>query len=189
MCSAPSSSMICVPEAALLPIAPRPVRRENSLTMACGKPSGNVGKGRSGTTPIISQCPVTESFPAEASAIRPYAPCAAPGPAAAGGGIGPIFAILSKPRRRSVGTASGTRRAMLPTVSLPWSPYAAASGSSPIPTLSITITIARRNGALLVREVIGHRFRRLDAGDRVLEDHVVGARLIEHERKAIAGLD
>ena len=30
MCSAPSSSMIAVPDAALLPSTPRPVRRENS---------------------------------------------------------------------------------------------------------------------------------------------------------------
>src|SRR5262252_4439062 len=58
-----------------------------------------------------------------------------------------------------------------------------------MPTLSMTMTIARWNGALLMGEVIGHRFRRLDAGDRVLEDHVVGARLIEHEREAIEVLD
>ena len=32
---------------------------------------------------------------------------------------------------------------MLPSVSLPWSPYGAASGSSPMPTLSSTMTIAR----------------------------------------------
>jgi hypothetical protein len=38
------------------------------------------------------------------------------------------------------------RFAMLPSVLLPWSPYAAASGNSPTPTLSITITIARWNG-------------------------------------------
>jgi hypothetical protein len=36
---------------------------------------------------------------------------------------------------------------MWPTVSLPRSPYAAASGSSPIPTLSMTMTIARLKGA------------------------------------------
>jgi hypothetical protein len=35
---------------------------------------------------------------------------------------------------------------MLPMVSLPWSPYVAASGSSPIPTLSMTMTIARLKG-------------------------------------------
>src|SRR6185312_2632057 len=58
-----------------------------------------------------------------------------------------------------------------------------------MPTLSITITIARRNGALLMGEIIGHRFRRLDRGDRVLEDHVVGSRLIEHQREAIEVLD
>jgi hypothetical protein len=37
---------------------------------------------------------------------------------------------------------------MLPMVSLPWSPYVRASGSSPTPTLSITMTIARPKGAV-----------------------------------------
>ena len=36
---------------------------------------------------------------------------------------------------------------MLPIVLLPWSPYAAASGSSPIPTLSMTMTMARVKGS------------------------------------------
>jgi len=47
-----------------------------------------------------------------------------------------------------VGIASGTRFAMLRSVLLPWSPYAAASGSSPMPTLSMTMTIARLKGEI-----------------------------------------
>src|SRR5262245_33749992 len=202
MCSGPSSSMISVPDAALFPSTPRPVRRANSEMISGATPFGNVGNARSRTMPIISQWPVTESFPAEASAILPYAACRpGQGSAAAGPTRGPPTARTgepacpprstrrSKPSLRSVGSCSGTRFAILPTVLLPWSPYAAASGSSPTPTLSITMTMARRNGALRVREVIGHRFRRLDAGDRMLEDHVIGAALVQHEREAVEVLD
>ena len=65
--------MIAVPDAALLPSTPRPVRRENSEMISARSHVGTSGTpGR--PIPIISQCPVTESFPAEASAIRPYAP-------------------------------------------------------------------------------------------------------------------
>ena len=39
-----------------------------------GSHSGNTGNGRSSTRPIISQWPVTESLPGDASAMRPYAP-------------------------------------------------------------------------------------------------------------------
>ena len=46
MCSGPSSSRICVPDAALLPSTGRPVRRENSAMMSGGKP---VGKHRKRT--------------------------------------------------------------------------------------------------------------------------------------------
>ena len=49
------------------------MRRENSAIISGGKPSGNTGNGRSSTMPIISQWPVTESLPADASAIRPIA--------------------------------------------------------------------------------------------------------------------
>ena len=53
--------------------------------------------------------------------MRPYAPSAVAGTCVSDtvGGTGPTFAILSKPRRRNVGTASGIRFAMFPTVSLP----------------------------------------------------------------------
>ena len=40
MCSGPSSSMIAVPDAALLPMTARPVRRENSLDDLRGKSPG-----------------------------------------------------------------------------------------------------------------------------------------------------
>ena len=63
--------MIAVPDAALLPIVFRPMRRSNSAMTSAGKPFGNVGKARSRITPAISQCPVTESLPGERSAIRP----------------------------------------------------------------------------------------------------------------------
>src|SRR5262245_24107586 len=93
---------------------------------------------------------------------------------------------------RSVGSARGMRVAMLPTVLLPWSPYAAASGSSPIPTLSITMTIARRKTEvtpLLMGEIIRDGLRSSDEGDGVLEDEMIGPRLLQHEREAIEILD
>ena len=143
MCSAPSSSMMSVPDAALLPITPRPVILEKSAMMPGGNPCGKTGNGRASTTPIISQWPVTESLPAEASAIRPTAPVALPA-----GGAPPNITTRSRPSARSVGTRSGTRRAMWPSVSLPSSPYCAASGSSPMPAPSSTITMARLNAAV-----------------------------------------
>src|SRR5262245_38293145 len=62
-----------------------------------------------------------------------------------------------------------------------------------MPTLSMTRTMARVNGeanaASGVREVIGDGLWRPDGRDRVLEDHLILARLIEHEREAIEVLD
>src|SRR5262245_51221876 len=64
-----------------------------------------------------------------------------------------------------------------------------------MPTLSMTMTMARLNGLvgaltwLLVREIVRHGPRRLDGRDGVLEDHVIGAALVEHEREAIEVLD
>ena len=86
---------------------------------ASGRPeirSGNVGKGRSSTSPMSSQCPVTESLPGEASAMRPNAPSGSTGPDA-----GTLLTRCS-PRRRNVGTCSPIARAMCPSVSLPRSP-------------------------------------------------------------------
>ena len=79
------------------------------------------GNGRSSTMPIISQCPVTESLPGDASAMRPKAPRGvAPAPAsprrAARRGRGPATAAS--------GRAAATCAAMLPSVLLPSSPYA-----------------------------------------------------------------
>ena len=138
MCSAPSCSMMAVPEAALLPRTPRPIRREKPAMTSGAKPSGKTGNGRSSTRPIISQWPVTESFPGDASRIRPNAPSGV-----ARAPFSPIFATAASPSERSVGTSSSTCRARFPRVSLPSSPYRAASGSSPTPTPSRTITIAR----------------------------------------------
>ena len=64
--------MIAVPEAALLPSVPRPMRALELVDqLARESRSGNVGNGRSSTSPINSQCPVTESLPGDASAMRP----------------------------------------------------------------------------------------------------------------------
>src|SRR5688500_10268197 len=80
-----------------------------------------------------------------------------------------------RPSARSRGSASGTSRAMLPSVLLPSSPYDAASGSSPQPTLSSTIRMTRENGVRsgLCREVVRHRARSLDRGDGVLEHQLI----------------
>src|SRR6185503_3761798 len=101
-----------------------------------------------------------------------------------------------KPSDRRVGTASGTVRAMLPSVLLPRSPYFSASGSSPMPALSRTMTMAlrgrtgwgRRSG-LVCRVVVAHGARRADRRDRVLEHHMVGAAVLDDHREAIEVLD
>ena len=71
MCSTPSSSIICVPDAALLPITPMPVSRSNASISSCGKPFGNVGKGSFSVSPAISQWPEVVSLPAAHSVIVP----------------------------------------------------------------------------------------------------------------------
>ena len=107
--------------------------------------AGNVGNGRSSTMPIISQWPVTESLPADASAMRPNAPRGA----SAAPATPPSVDERGRGRARAASAAAAERaRAMLPSVLLPWSPYAAASGSSPMPTLSSTMTMTRRNGGV-----------------------------------------
>jgi len=107
--------MMAVPDAAVFPIVARPIRCSNARMSGAGKPFGNVGNARSRTRPVSSQWPVTESLPADRSAIRPYAPSAS-------GDGSPMAATRARPRRRSHGTASGTCLWMLPTVSLPLSP-------------------------------------------------------------------
>jgi hypothetical protein len=93
------------------------MRRSNSAITSGGNPFGKTGNGRSSTSPISSQWPVTESLPGDASAIRPNAP--------AGAGSGSMRfsdAIRVNPSRRRCGSFNGTRRATLPIVSLPASP-------------------------------------------------------------------
>jgi hypothetical protein len=46
-----------------------------------------------------------------------------------------------------------------------------------------------RGHALLGRTVVGNRLRGANGGDRVLEDHIVGAGVIEDDRKSIEILD
>jgi hypothetical protein len=58
---------------------------------------------------------------------------------------------FAKSEDRRVGTLSGTRAAMLPSVLLPSSPYTEASGNSPMPTLSRTMTMTLENVTDLVR--------------------------------------
>ena len=77
--------------------------------MSGENPPENTGKGSFRMMPIISQCPVTESFPADASAMRPTAPLAMPGCAAP-----PSDATRPRPSARSVGTLSGTRARDVP---------------------------------------------------------------------------
>ena len=57
---------------------------------------------------------LAESFPADASAMRPYAP-----PRVPSSGALPMAAPRLRPSARRVGSCSGTARAMLPSVSLP----------------------------------------------------------------------
>src|SRR5262245_28862178 len=199
MCSGPSSSMTAVPEATTLPSVARPIRRSNSLISDAGNPLGNTGNGRSSTSPMSSQWPVTESLPGDDSAIRPNAPSGVPCKDDAG-----RLTRRSSPRRRSVGTRRPTLLAMFPTVLLPSSPYSAASGNSPMPTLSRTIRMTRssrrppdasdeaaivRRSALVAGVVVAHRTRGANGGDRVLEDHVIGTVVLDNDGKAVEVLD
>ena len=82
MCSAPSSSMIAVPDAAMLPsTAAAGAASELGDHVRRKAVAGTPGTARSSTMPIISQWPVTESLPADASAMRPTAPALASEPA------------------------------------------------------------------------------------------------------------
>ena len=74
MCWTPSSSMMAVPDAVLLPSKPRPAAAASAVMIAGGKPFGNVAIAVSVTRPAISQWPVMVSLPADASRIAPQAP-------------------------------------------------------------------------------------------------------------------
>src|SRR5690348_14783369 len=131
--------MISVPEAATFPITPRPVASLKRSSSSCGKPSGKVGNGRSVTMPIISQCPVVVSIPRPRSASRPHT-----AGASARGGHPASGSTLPSPSCCSAGSSRPpTASATCPSVFDPAVPNRSASGRSPTPTASSTITQAR----------------------------------------------
>src|SRR5215210_521744 len=145
--------MISVPDAVLLPRTPRPVLCMNGSITSCGKPWANVGIAVGVTTPISSQCPVVVSLPFERSSSLP-ATAGAPG----WGGQPSSGITFPRPSASSAGRSSPpTARATLPSVFDPSSPNEAASGNSPAPTASSTITQAR--GTRLFYGAHGHRPR------------------------------
>src|SRR4051794_2452200 len=131
--------MISVPLAGLLASTPRPVRFMNGSITSSGNPYGYVGIACGVTTPISSQWPVVVSLPFDRSTRRP-AIAGAPGC----GAHPSSGSMLPRPSASSVGRSRPpTARATLPSVLEPSSPNAAASGSSPAPTASSTMTQAR----------------------------------------------
>src|SRR5919109_1390782 len=87
------------------------------------------------------------------------------------GGTPSIGMMLPSPRRSSVGSSSPpTRSERWPSVFEPASPYCAASGSSPTPQASMTMTVARGIAGRLCRAELRHTrgvIRRLPHVDRV----------------------
>src|SRR5262245_20207999 len=134
--------MISVPDAGLLPITPRPVRFMNGSITSSGKPYGYVGNAVGVTTPISSQWPAVVSFPFERSSRRP----ATAGAYGCGGHPSSGLTLPSPNASRFGRSRPPTARARFPRVSDPSSPQSAASGSSPAPTASSTITQARDIG-------------------------------------------
>src|SRR5882762_9302964 len=134
--------MIAVPDAALLPSQPRPVRRANSSSIGTGNPRGYVRNGFSSNTPQISQCPVILSFPADAGRATP---CAAVGltTGASPARTDPSRHFPSPSFSRLGNFNPPTARATLPSVSEPASPYAAVSGAGPARSPSRTMMAAR----------------------------------------------
>ena len=119
-----------------------PVRCMKGSITSCGKPCPYVGIACGVTTPISSQCPVVVSLPLERSTSRP-ATAGAPGC----GGQPSSGSTLPRPSASRFGRSRPpTARATFPSVSDPSSPYSSASGSSPAPTASRTITHARAMG-------------------------------------------
>src|SRR5438270_2697173 len=86
-------------------------------------------------SPIISQWPVVVSLPALTSFIRPNADCGASLEPGCG-------SVCSRPSRVSVGRLGCSAARTWPSVFEPSSPKSFASGSSPTPRESQTITIA-----------------------------------------------
>src|SRR6185437_3541845 len=131
--------MISVPDAATFPITGLPVAFENAAITSSGKPSGYVGNGRSVTMPIISQWPVVVSMPRLRSRRRPYADGAS-----RRGGQPRSGMMFPRPRACIAGTSRPpTASATWAIVDEPAVPKSAASGRSPAPTASSTITHAR----------------------------------------------
>ena len=117
--------MIAVPDATVLPrLPPADARLELADDVRSETPAGTSETRWSRTMPIISQWPVTESLPADELSHAAER-------ATWRHAIAADAATSARPSDRSVGTRSPTSRAMLPSVSLPSSPYEAASGSSP----------------------------------------------------------
>ena len=101
--------MISVPEAGMLPRTWRPIARSKGSMISGGNPWGYSGNGSPSSIPIISQCPVVVSLPAETSVARP---CAVP---AAARGATPSIGV-SRPRPSS--SSAGTRNP--PTAAAVW---------------------------------------------------------------------
>src|SRR3970282_670156 len=131
--------MISVPDAGLFPRTPRPVRFMKGSITSSGNPGGKVGKSVGGRTPTSPQWPVVVSFPFERSTSRP-ATAGAPG---CGGQPSSGSTFPGTSAARFGGSRPPTAGATLPSVSEPSSPYSPASGNSPAPTASSTITHAR----------------------------------------------
>src|SRR6188768_3684250 len=130
--------MISVPDAGLLPSTPRPVWFMNGSMTSSGKPCGYVGNAVGVTTPMSSQWPVVVSLPFERSTRRP-AMAGAPGC----GGQPSSGMTFPRPRASRLGRSRPpTALAVLPSVFEPSSPYSDASGNSPAPTASSTMTHA-----------------------------------------------
>ena len=148
-CSAPNRLMISVPDAVQLPSTPgTPVRLTNSSITSLGNPSGYVGNATLVSIPTISQCPTVVSFPSESSAHLPYA---AVGASVVSSAFMP--SIFPSPILIKLGILSPLLYShTCASVCVPTSPNLAASGCSPIPTLSniIHITLFIKSNPFLV---------------------------------------
>ena len=145
--------MISVPLAGTFPRTPRPVWFMNGSITSSGNPCGYVGIASGVRIPISSQCPVVVSLPRDRSSSLP-ATAGAPG----WGGHPSSGSTLPSPRASSVGRSSPpTALPTFPSVSEPSSPKSTASGSSPAPTASSTIThaLGTRLSYGLVANVLG----------------------------------
>ena len=149
--------MISVPDAASLPSVPRPMRRSNSRDDVRGKSvretSGTAGRARCPPSPSArspSPCPATP---------RPCGQSAAPATRPRGTPPSVDDAAEAERRERRHGEAAAAARCCR-ACRCPRRRTRAASGSSPMPTLSSTMRKTRgkaRRGPprLAVREVVG----------------------------------